>query len=218
MDLRCTAVLFDFDYTLADSSPGVIECVNHALARLGHPAAEHDAIRRTIGLSLEETFLRLVGVSGGGRADEFRRHFVERADQLMADRTKLFAAVPGVLQRLRSAGLRLGLVSTKFRYRLEDILRRDGLLQLFDVIVGSDDVREPKPDPEGLRHALAQLGVDPEDAIYVGDSVVDAETAARAGVRFVAVLSGMTQRSEFGSHALEAVLAHVDQLADHIGC
>jgi phosphoglycolate phosphatase len=217
MGLRCKAVLFDFDYTLADSSPGVIECVNHALERLGRPAAGDDAIRRTIGLSLEETFLRLVGDLGGGQADEFRRHFVERADQLMADRTTVFAAVPRVLQRLRSAGLRLGVVSTKFRYRLEDILGREGLLPHFDVIVGSDDVKEPKPDPEGLRRALAQLGVDPEDAVYVGDSVVDAETAARAGVRFVAVLSGMTRRSEFASHTVEAVLADVDQLADHMG-
>jgi phosphoglycolate phosphatase len=211
------AVLFDFDYTLADSSPGVIDCVNRALRRLGFPEAEEDAIRRTIGLSLEETLVRLLGDAAPARTAEFRRFFSERADQVMVDSTEIFASVPRLLPRLRAAGLHLGVVSTKFRPRLEAILRRDGLLAQIDVIVGSDEVERPKPDPEGLERALHRLRLGPERALYVGDSVVDAETAARAGVRFAAVLTGMTERGEFAPYAVEGIFADVHELADRMG-
>ncbi len=61
MDRRYNAVVFDFDFTLADSSAGVAECVNHALGAMGLPAAAPQAIYRTIGLSLTETLKRLAG-------------------------------------------------------------------------------------------------------------------------------------------------------------
>ena len=80
------AVLFDFDYTLADSSPGVIESVNWALESMGMDGQPDDAIRRTIGLSLRRTFTTLTGESKahGGR---FADLFIQRADEVMAEHT-----------------------------------------------------------------------------------------------------------------------------------
>jgi phosphoglycolate phosphatase len=206
------AVLFDFDFTLADSLPGVTESVNHALRALGLPEAEPAAIRRTVGLSLPRTFELLRGPDDAALANAFVGHFVERADQIMVERTRVFPEVPEVLASLRARGVRTAIVSTKYRYRIEATLARDGLLHLFDAIVGGQDVVRHKPDPEGLVAALAKLGEPRERALYVGDHPVDAEAAAAAGLRFVAVLTGSSLREEFAGLPVERLIGSLREL------
>lgn len=205
-------IVFDFDYTLADSSPGVIESANYALGRLGLPGASDEAIRRTIGLSLPETLVTLAGQEHASHADEFFGLFMERADEVMHDATSLFGFVPNVVEKLRDDGFSLGIVSSKFRRRIEAVLERDGLREHFEVVVGGEDVKAFKPDPSGLLSALDRLSSTSRDTLYVGDSVTDAETARRAAVPFVAVLSGMTPRGDFSGYPVHEVLGDVTEL------
>lgn len=206
MDREVRAVIFDFDYTLVDSSRGVVACVSHALAGLGLLPATPEAICRTIGLSLEETLVALGGEVERPRAAEFTRLFVERANEVMVPLTRLFPGVPGLLTALRAAGLRLGIVSNKFRYRIEDTLRRDGLFGVVDTIVGSEDIATQKPDPEGLLLAARRVGAELAEVLYAGDSVIDAEAARRAGIAFVGVLSGTTPAEAFAGYPTLAVV------------
>ena len=199
MEKTYRSVLFDFDYTLADSSPGVVECVNHVLGRMGLGAADPQKIRRGIGLSLPDTFVRLAGQADPGRSREFVRLFTARADEVMADMTSVFPYVPDALRRLRNAGFGLGIVSTKYRYRIEDVLGRNGLTGAVDVIIGGEDVADHKPDPAGLRAAIGRLGNAAAEVLYAGDSLVDAEAAQRCGVDFAAVLSGTSAREDFAA-------------------
>ena len=206
------AVLFDFDYTLADSSPGVVDCIQFAFHRMGLPRAPANRIRRTIGLSVPETLVDLAGERLRCRSDEFRRLFRERADQVMAANTAVFDTAAPALEWLREQGVKTGIVSTKFRYRIESILAREGLSEMVDVIVGGEDVEREKPDPAGLSAAVERLEVAPAAALYVGDSLTDAETARRAGVRFVAVLTGTTEAGAFADQAVEELLRTLDEL------
>ncbi|MCH8064130.1 MAG: HAD-IA family hydrolase [Chloroflexi bacterium] len=206
------AVIFDFDYTLADSSPGVIECVNFAFGRLGLRPASPESIRKTIGTSLSKTLESLAGPEHAALSDEFFRLFVQRADEVMVESTTLFDRVPDAVRELKSLGLSLGIVSSKYRRRIEVTLGAADLLECFDVIVGGEDVQEIKPSPVGLRRAIERLGRSVDAALYVGDSTTDAETAMRARVRFVAVLSGVTPKEEFVPFPVEAVLADVSEL------
>ena len=205
-------IIFDFDYTLADSSNGVIDCVNFALAKLGLPIAPEDAIRRGIGLSLEETLVMLAGERNRGSYEEFLRLFVERADEVMVDATILFESVPGVIQSLKAQGIGLGIVSQKYRSRIETILERESLLDCFDVIVGGEDMAAFKPDPSGLLTALGRLDSLPANSLYVGDSVTDAETAKRADVPFTAVLSGVTPKESFNSYPTFSIIESISEL------
>jgi len=200
------AVVFDFDYTLADSSPGVIECFNHALRQMGLAEGTPEAIRTMIGISLSETFERLAGKQNRPRFEEFQHNFVARADQVMLQGIQFFDPVRPAVDTLLAAGVVLGIVSTKFRYRIEAALCRDGLEQAFGVVVGAEDVTAFKPDPMGLVAAIDRLASTPEETLFVGDSVVDAETAERAGVPFVAVLSGVTPRKAFAVYRPRAVI------------
>lgn len=210
--MRFDALLFDFDYTLADSSVGVVDCIGYSLRELGLPPATGESIRRTIGLSMPETLRRLAGDGHDDKAAEFFRLFVERADQVMVDGTVVFPEVGQALPVLQQRGTRLGIVSTKFRHRIRTILQRDGLLDLFDTIVGGEDVSAPKPDPGGLLVAMERLGVSPGDALYVGDSTTDAETARRATTPFAAVLTGVTPAEAFRPYPALGLFADLTAL------
>ncbi|MBN1993245.1 MAG: HAD-IA family hydrolase [Anaerolineae bacterium] len=206
------AILFDFDYTLADSSQGVVECINFALTNLGLPEVSEERACRTIGLSLPDTFQILTGQNDVAQSNTFVRLFLQQADEVMADLTALFSTVPPTVTALKKRGLKLSIVSTKFRRRIKTVLAREGLADSFDVIIGGEDVANHKPNPEGLQMALDKLGCAPADSLYVGDSITDAETAARAAIPFVAVLSGVTPKDAFRGYAVYEFLENVGQL------
>ena len=213
-NVRFSTVLFDFDYTLADSSQGAIDCINFALAEMGLAPVSDEAACRTIGLSLNETFLSLAEHHEPHRCAEFYRLFVERADKVMSDLTVLYESVPATVQLLREGGLRLGIVSTKYRRRIHQVLQREAMMHGFELVIGGEDVEQHKPHPQGLFEAMKRLECSRESVVYVGDSVVDAELAKRAGVPLIAVLSGVTPRSDFDNYSPLAILDTISDLPE----
>ena len=206
------AIIFDFDYTLADSSDGVIACFNFAFGKLGLPLADDVMIRQTIGLTLHDALMMLGGKPYTRYTDEFTRLFMERADEIMADNTELFDVVPETIAALRDLGIRLGIFSLKYRYRIETVLKREQLLDAFEVIIGAEDVSEHKPNPKGLLVAMEKLNCARENCLYVGDSVTDAKTAQRADTDFIAVLSGVTPHAAFDDYDVYTILGDVSGL------
>ena len=206
------AILFDFDYTLADSSQGVFDCANFAFKEMSLPEKPFIEISKTIGLPLSETFFQLTGTRETSRAKIFAQKFLERAEQIMAEKTMLFDGVRPIMNVLRSNHIKTGIVSTKFRYRITNILERHASLDCFDVIVGGEDVSKMKPDPKGLYMALDKLGVGRNQSVYLGDSLTDAETAKRAHIDFIAVLSGTTTRDEFRPYPVIGVIHSITEL------
>jgi phosphoglycolate phosphatase len=212
MNAHITSVIFDFDYTLADSSAGEVECVNYALRAMNLPPAANSDIHTMIGVSLPETFRRLTREANQTRSDEFVELFIKRADEVMLNYIVLFDSVRPAVKQLIANGLTLGIVSTKYHRRIEAFLKREKLTDVFNIIVGGEDVTAHKPDLTGLLMALDKLGKPPSQSIYVGDSVVDAETAQRAGVPFVAVLSGVTLKEAFRNYTPLAVIDNLRSL------
>ena len=103
-------------------------------------------------------------------------------------------------------------MTTKNHGRIEDILKKFEASELVELIVGGDDVKCAKPSPEGLLWAMDHLGVEAEEVLYVGDSIVDAKTAEAAGVEFAAVLTGTTTREEFAEFECKAVCEDISEL------
>jgi len=214
MNRQYQTIIFDFDYTLADSSRGAMECINFALTGLGMPASSYEDICQTIGLSLTDTLVRLTSQENSIKSKEFARLFTQRADEVMAERTVLYKTVPSILNKLKKRGIKLGIVSTKFRYRIEDILKKENLLEAFDVIIGGEDVTKHKPDPEGLQKAQKQLNSEYLQTLYIGDSITDAETALRGGLPFVAVLTGVAPREAFNSYKVAGIIEDLSYLEE----
>ena len=211
-EIEVKAVIFDFDYTLADSSKGVYESVLYALNKMGYSCPEYEKVCKTIGLHLSQTFAVLTGNENDEDAVEFRSYFKERADQVMAEKTIVFNEVRPAFEYFALNGIKCAIVSTKFRYRIKDILDRDELTNFVDVIIGGEDVKKPKPDPEGLQEAISCLGLKKEDCLFIGDSLVDAKTAKNAQVGFIAVLTGTTERTEFEEYNPLYVIEKLDEM------
>lgn len=210
--MNYTAYLFDFDYTLADSSQGILICFRNVLDRRQFRDITDDAIKRTIGKTLKESFSILTGITDPEQLASMQKEYSEEANIHMNANTVLFPATIAVLTRLKEQGARMGIVSTKFRFRIETFLKDYFPNDFFNVIIGGEDVESHKPSQEGVFLALAQLGCSREETLYVGDSLVDAETAMEAGVDFAGVLTGMTTAGELQSFPHRVILTDLNDL------
>lgn len=163
---------------------------------------------------MPHTYSFLTNREDADEAEMFSKFFVERANQVMAENTKIFDFVPQALIRFRANDLKLGIVSTKFRYRIASILAREKLTEFFDIIIGGEDVNAQKPNPEGLNLALSKLSILPDNCLYVGDSSVDGELSVRGNVRFVGVCTGTTKQNDFLNYNALFVCETVEQIPD----
>lgn len=203
MDYR--GVFFDFDYTLGDSTPAITQGYRLGFQALGWPPPTEEQVRPTIGMTLADGYTLLTGDGDEGRRQAFADHFHStvgpqagpEGQKLMTEGTTLFPGAAGLLEGLRARGVRAAIVSTKPRILMERIFAFRGLDHLLDLMVGGGDVERAKPDPEGLELALARLGVGRREALFCGDTVIDARTAQNAGVDFCAVLNGTTPAGAF---------------------
>ena len=211
-----TPLLFDFDYTLADSSTAIVDCMNYALRHLGLPERDPEMIRRGIGLSMPKTLAFLAGEAHLPRLNEFMAHFVARADEIMTPWTVILPGIPQALADLHAQGHTLAIVSTKRRVQIEAILRRHALDHYFAFVIGHEDVADHKPHPASLHLAVERLNgrlpLNGRPPFYIGDSLTDAEAAERANLPFVAVQTGTTTPAELRQYPFAAVLPSVAAL------
>ena len=148
-------------------------------------------------MTLVDAFDVLTGIPNNSQREEMRLVYVKKADEEMVRNTFFYDNTLAILQTLQNAGVKVGIVSTKFRYRIEDTFKYQGGSFPVDEIVGGEDVFNAKPSPDGLNLIIERLKVDRCDVLYIGDSYIDAETAQNAGVDFAGVTTGSTSKIDF---------------------
>lgn len=205
------AVFFDFDYTLGDATEAIVAGFQYAFPLMGLPAPDRESVRRTVGRTLEDSYTALTGDPTPARQAEFRRLYTEKANPLQVNVTRLLPGAVELLTTLKEAGIPAGVVSTKKSVTLKAVVAARGVDHLLCSVTGGDMVTRPKPDPQGLLAAVTALGLAPEQALFCGDTVIDGETARRAGTHFCAVLNGTTTRGDFEASGLPA-----DYIADDL--
>ena len=206
------AIIFDFDYTLGDSSSGIHDCINHGLTKLGFSPVTYEKSCEAIGKSLPDTLVHFTGEENRVKSDEFYKYFMEKAMEVMVQKCIIYPEVEETLEYLTSKGLKLAIASTKHRHRIIAILSKYGLLEYFSVIVGGEDVQRHKPDPSVFLQVFDLLRLEPSDCIYIGDNIIDAQAAARARVDFIAVLTGVTSLEEFYKYPKIKVISSLSEL------
>ena len=130
----------------------------------------------------------------------------------MTVNTFFFLETVTVLKTLKSQGAQIGIISTKFRFRIREMVDQHFPKDFFDIIIGGEDVKQAKPDPQGIKKALRRLHRRKSETLYIGDSTVDAETAQAAKVDFVGVLNGMTTREELMVYPHRQILDNLSLL------
>ncbi len=189
-------LIFDFDGTLADTFPGIVDALNQARERLGYAAANQDSIRSWIGYGLRYFMECAVPEEErtGATVDHMTATYKELYRELAFDRARLFDGIPEVLDAV--SGDVLALVSNKSVEQLEPMVEQLGIRERFSVVVGGNSLAKPKPDRMVYEHVVQVTGGDSRDGWMIGDSEPDIELGKNAGLGTVACLWGMRTRSE----------------------
>ncbi|MBQ7516194.1 MAG: HAD-IIIA family hydrolase [Schwartzia sp.] len=204
--------LFDFDYTLVDSTEGIVGCFQRVMRELGRPPADPEAVRRTIGLPMPVAVGRILGTEDEAVVADFIRRYQPYADQFMTAGTHFYPETLPALRALRRQGKKIAIISSKTSHRIQEKLDRDEVASLVDFVIGCREVAALKPDPEGIRQALSRFGLSPANALYVGDSEVDAAAAQNAGVPFAGVTTGTTSAEVLARYPHVRIMAHLGEL------
>ena len=204
--------LFDFDYTLVDSSEGIVGCFMRTLDELNLPRVQPETITRTIGLPMTEAVGRILGTKDAERISDFITRYKVYADTYMTPGTHFYPSTLKTLSALHDAGKHIAIISSKTSHRIQEKFDRDGGAELIDFIIGNLEIKKLKPDPEGIFLAMERFGAEKSEAIYVGDNIVDAQAAQNAGVDFAGVTTGTTKREQLESYPHISIMDDLSML------
>lgn len=207
--MRFPVVLFDFDGTVIDSGAIIIASMRHATKTvLGRDIPDEELGRAVGGSGLVEQ-MRLLDPD---RIDELVSVYREHNEPLHAEISEC-VGMTDVLTTLKGEGRRLGIVTAKRQETVKLAFSYLPLAQFFDIVVGSDDTERHKPDPEPLQHALGLLGVDRDNAVYIGDSPFDVRAAKAAGMHAIAVTwGGIHPRERLEAEEPDAIVDTPEEL------
>ena len=188
-------VAFDLDGTLADTAPDLAAALNHTLERLGRPIVPPDSVRHLVGHGAR-ALIRNALAAGGEASDalieEGFPHYIDYYAANICVGTSLYPALEEALDALSDRGVGLAICTNKPERLTHLLLDALGWNGRFRAVVGADTLASRKPDPAPLHEAVARAGGG--RAVFVGDSITDAETARAAGLPFVAVSFGFSDR------------------------
>ena len=191
------ALLFDLDGTLLDTAPDFITALNRQLALHDLSSLPDETIR----LSVTNGSVGLIEAGFGMPQDDprfepLRAEFLELYFANLADRTALFEGLQPVLDKCVSSDIPWGIVTNKpWRYTESTLLQLD-LMAGAATVICPDHVSHPKPDPEAMFLACAEIATAPSDCLYVGDHVRDIVAGRDAGMRTIAAGWGYIDEDE----------------------
>ena len=162
MARRFDHVAFDLDGTLIDSRADLAASVNHVLASLGRPQLPSEQLVAFVGDGARMLVQRALAAVGDDRVSIALDRFLAHYGSHLLDRTHPYSGIPSLLNQLSAADVVLSLESNKPEAMCRTILDGLGWLPRFVAVLGGDSVTRRKPDPAGVRCALAASGASPE--------------------------------------------------------
>lgn len=205
-------LIFDWDGTLMDSLAKIVTCLRAAAVTAGLPARTDAQLRHIVGLGIHEAVDHLYPE---GLLPEARRVMVEtyRRQFFYTDRTpaRLFEGVAAMLTTLNSRGYYLAIATGKSRGGLDQLLMELDLQGYFHTSRCADETCS-KPDPRMLIEILADLDVEPRQALMIGDTEFDVQMAKYAGMDAVAVSHGAHTRQQLLAANPVALLENITNL------
>lgn len=216
------AALLDLDGTLVDSIPDLAQAANAMRLKLGLPQLHQELIAQFVGKGIDNLVRR--AMTGGDDeiivSDEdftvAREYFIEAYHQVNGDHATVFEGVIDGLKAMRADGIRLAVVTNKPGVFTEQLLIQTGLRSFFDAVVSGDTCSTRKPDPGPVLHACTLLDTQPQDCVFIGDSINDAQAAQAAGMPVLIVPYGYNEGNSVQNLKVNDIVESVVEAAEWI--
>lgn len=210
--MKIKAILFDLDGVLIDSPEAIWKTHNLTAKKLGYPTCKKEDIYKLIGMKWEDLITTLIP---NADVKKFIEVNIEISRQVYK-KVKLIGNADAVLRKLKERGFRLALVSGSHRkYAIYQLTRLGFDIKMLDIMVNAEDTVKHKPDPDPILFALKKMKIKPEDAIYIGDSLLDYRAAKSAGVHFIGTLSGVSKLEDFLKNNVIYIIENIGELLNH---
>ncbi|WP_440896646.1 HAD family hydrolase [Amphibacillus sp. Q70] len=193
-------ILFDVDGTIVDTEHIIINALQRALEeQLGLSREEHE-LEFVLGIPGKEAVQRLID------SEEMRKELLKQWEKCiakLAHHATLFHDIKELLLALKQQGFKLGLVTSKTEIGMRNEFDSFGLNDYFDVQITASDTVKHKPNPDPILKALEMINANANQAMYVGDSVYDMQSAKASNVRFALAKWGAKDKKEFDNVAIK---------------
>lgn len=207
--------IFDLDGTLLNTLNDLAASTNYALRSVNLPEHSVDDVRRFVGNGVRKLMER--AIEGGDKNplfDEayatFRRHYLEHG----LDTTQPYPGIMEMLKELKARGKRIAVVSNKFYDATQELVKHF-FGEYVEVAIGERENIRKKPAPDTVVEAMRMLGVGKENAVYIGDSDVDFNTAKNVGIPCVSVLWGFRDKGFLRSIGATTFITSPEELLDY---
>jgi phosphoglycolate phosphatase len=212
-------LIFDFDGTLADTLDDVVWCMRDTFEEFGLPLPDRQAVASTVGLTLEQSIVRLAGsaVSVDSVAP-FVELYRRRYQASSGSRTVLYPGVKEFLESLAQADVTSVVVSNKGFEAIRSTLARLGIVDSFAQIFAGDTTTYKKPDPRLFEREIRPRFADiaPDEMMVVGDTETDLRWAANSGLRFCWAAYGYGSSEDCAAIAGGSVISSIEDLWDQL--
>ena len=208
------AIVFDLDGTLLDTLQDLTNAVNYALKQNGLAERTIEEVRSFVGNGVELLMIR--AVPGGRENPVFPAAFADFKEYYAVhckDNTKPYPDVWKLMTQLQERGICMAIVSNKIDFAVKE-LNEEFFAQYTSAAIGEMEGVKRKPSPDTVNKALEQIGIPREYAVYVGDSDVDIETAANAGIPCISVTWGFRSREFLQAHHAQHIIDTPMELLD----
>lgn len=213
-DIR--GVLFDADGTLIDTYDIILTSMRYAVNDVLGRSLSDGELMAGVGTPLYDQMLHFTG-GDEARAAEITQIYRDHNDIVHDERIRAFSDTKAALDRLRAAGLPLGVVTSKRHAMAQRGLEMSGIADFFEFLIGHDDWPEHKPAPGPILRGCELLGVAPEHCLYVGDSPFDIQAGNAAGLTTAAALWGMFPRETLVAEGPTWLCDSLTEVADRLG-
>lgn len=211
------AVLFDLDGTLADSLIDLADGVNRAIASKGFPTHEVEAFKYFVGDGIPKMIERALPEENRDdeTVNEIKNIFLPYYAIHYADNTYAYEGMPELVNNLKSQGFIVAVVTNKEQNMANEVVT-SLYGNVFDLIFGKRDGIPAKPDPTAALMAMEELGVKPEECVFIGDSGMDVATAVNSGAVPVGELWGFRKEDELLANGAKYIIKKPQELLDII--
>ena len=208
-------VIFDLDGTLLNTIADLAQSTNHVLSTLGYPTHDESSYNFMVGNGINKLFER--ALPDGEKSEEnvlrVRKEFIPYYDVHNADKSRPYPGIPQLLEHLQNKGIMLAVASNKYQAATEKLIAHYFPNIRFEAVLGQREGINVKPDPTIVYDILNITGVSKDDTLYVGDSAVDMQTAANAGITACGVTWGFRPRTELEAMCPAHITDHADEIA-----